>query len=250
MDIDNIVTESETFSKVLNSFYVYTGDTKDMHVQATCRSAGCWDMELTQWMIKNIQLGWTCLDVGANTFYFTEILARLVGKSGHVLAFEPQSRLCKMHEAAKMLNNYDNVGKIDIFNIALSNKKEEMLLRIWEQNVGGSDIVGEYVDGTHEDFGHYHTEPIYADTLTSVYDGPVDFIKIDIENHESFAFEGFSNYAKKCPLIVVELGFKQPDSFLLELKNKYKMEFLNGEKATIDAINQFDVVNVVLKIKE
>jgi FkbM family methyltransferase len=250
MQINNIASESVSFFKVLNDFYVYAGDKTDKFVQEECRSNGMWDIELTKWMIENIKPGWTCLDIGANTFYFTEIMARMVGSSGHVLAFEPITRICDLHKAAQALNNYDGVGKIDIKNIALSNKKDKMFLHIWEENLGGSRIVEEEYSGKHEDFGYYHTEPIYADRLDSVYSGAVDFIKIDVEGHESVVFEGFSDAAKNCPLIVIELGGGQPDNFLLELDNKYCMEFLNGEIATIDKIKEHSVVNVLLKIKQ
>jgi len=181
MKTERITTESITFSKVLNSFYVYTGDQTDKYVQATCREQGYWDKELTEWMIRNIQPGWVCLDIGANIFYFTEVMARRVGPSGRVLAFEPIERLCKSYTVATILNDYSNVGQIDVFNIALSNKKDNMVLNIWEEN------------------------------------------------------------------IVVELGSGQPDEFLVELNDKYTMEFLNGEAATFERIKEHDVVNVLLR---
>jgi hypothetical protein len=77
----------------------------------------------------------------------------------------------------------------------------------------------------------------------------LDFIKIDIEGHERFAFEGFSEVAKKCPLIVIELGNGQPDEFLHDLESKYTMEFLNGTHASIEEIKKHDVVNVLIKLK-
>jgi len=249
MNTNNPSAESFTFSKALDSFYVYTGDNKDRYVQATCKSSGYWDMELTQWMISNIKPGWTCLDIGANIFYFTEVMARATGPSGRVLSFEPIARLCKSYEAARALNDYSKTGQIDVFNIALSNKKDNLILNIWEENIGGSGIVNEHQVGNHGQHGNFYTEEIYADTLDSLYDGKIDFIKMDIEGHERFAFEGFSKAAKECPLLVVELGSGQPDEFLIELNDKYTMEFLNGEAATFNRIKEHDVVNVLLRRK-
>ena len=120
MNVDPKNLTSVTFSKVLDSFYVYTGDTTDKYVQKSCISQGVWDKELTEWMIKNIQPGWTCLDIGANVFYFTEVMARLVGSNGNVMAFEPIKRLCKSYEYARTLNEYDNAGKIEVLPFALS----------------------------------------------------------------------------------------------------------------------------------
>jgi FkbM family methyltransferase len=249
MNTGNPKSESITFSKALDSFYVYTGDATDRYVQATCKNSGYWDMELTQWMIKNLQPGWTCLDVGANIFYFTEVMARVVGKDGHVLSFEPISRLCNSYESARVLNDYSNAAEITIFNTALSNKKDNLILNIWEENIGGSGIVNDHQSGNHGQHGNFYTEEISANTLNSLYSGKIDFIKMDVEGHERFVFEGFSKEAWGCPLLVVELGSGQPDEFLVELNDKYTMEFLNGEEATFERIKQHDVVNVLLRRK-
>lgn len=247
MNTGNPTAGSITFSKALDSFYVYTGDPKDKYVQAACKNNGYWDMELTEWMIKNIQPGWTCLDIGANIFYFTEVMARIVGELGTVLAFEPISRLCTSYEAVNAFNDYSNAGEIEVFNVALSNKRDNLVLNIWEENIGGSGIVNEHQSGNHGQYGNFHTEEIFADRLDSIYDGKIDFIKIDVEGHERFVFQGFSDEAWKCPLLVVELGAGQPDEFLIELNSKYTMEFLNGEAATFERIKEHDVVNVLLR---
>lgn len=247
MNIEPKNLTSVTFSKVLDSFYVYTGDTTDRYVQKSCIDQGVWDKELTEWMIKNIQPGWTCLDIGANVFYFTEVMARLVGNNGSVLSFEPIKRLCKSYEYARTLNEYENAGKIEVMPFALSDKEDNLILNIWEENIGGSGIVHEHQIGNHGQHGNYYTEEIQANRLDSVYSGKVDFMKIDVEGHERFVFEGFSQMAKDCPLIVVELGSGQPDEFLVELNDKYDMTFLNGEAASFERIKQHDVVNVLLR---
>lgn len=240
---------SITFSKVLDAFYIYTGDKTDRYVQANCSTDGFWDKELTQWMINNIQPGWTCLDIGANTFYFTEVMARLAGPEGRILSFEPIKRLCNAYYTAKLLNDYTNLAPIEVFEFALSSKEDIMFLQIYEENIGGSRIVPMVYEGVHPDFGRFHTEAIPTKRLDSLSIDKIDFIKIDIESHESYAFEGFSDMAKQCPLIVIELGYLQPDNFLQDLDAKYIMEFLNGNPATIEEIKKHDVVNVLLKLK-
>jgi FkbM family methyltransferase len=246
MNIDPRNLTSVTFSKVLDTFYIYTGDITDRYVQKSCIDQGVWDKELTEWMIKNIKSDWVCLDIGGNIFYFTEVMARLVGSNGKVIAFEPIKRLCNSYKYARTLNDYNNVGSIEVMPFALSNKEDNLILNIWEENIGGSGIVHEHQIGNHGQYGNYYTEEIQAKRLDSVYTGKVDFMKIDVEGHERFVFEGFSQMAKDCPLIVVELGSGQPDEFLVELNNKYEMTFLNGEAASFEKIKEHDVVNVLL----
>jgi FkbM family methyltransferase len=243
-DIDSV-----TFTKVLDTFYIHTGDKLDRYVQLNCSENGVWDAELTQWMINNIQPGWTCLDIGANTFYFAEVMARLVGKDGRILAFEPIKRLCNEYYKAQRLNDYTNVAPIEVFEFALSAREDLLVLKIWEENVGASSITGSFVEGMHGTFGNYKLEGAVTKRLDSINLDRIDFIKMDIEGHERFAFEGFSEAAKKCPLIVVELGYGQPDNFMKDLETKYTMEFLNGTQATIEEIKKHDVVNVLLRLK-
>lgn len=247
MNINPEIKESITFSKVLDSFYVYTGDKTDRYVQKSCIDSGIWDKELTEWMILNIKPGWTCLDIGANIFYFTELMSRLTKENGKVLAFEPIDRLCNMYKIAQSFNSYDECSTIEVFPFALSDKEEDLILNIWEENIGGSGIVSEHRIGNHGQYGNFYTQPIKSNRLDSVYKDKIDFIKIDVEGHERFVFEGFSDSAKECPLLVVELGSGQPDEFLIELNSKYTMEFLNGEAATFERIKQYDVVNVLLR---
>jgi FkbM family methyltransferase len=237
------------FTKVLDAFYIYTGDKTDRYVQANCSTDGVWDKELTQWMINNIQPGWTCLDIGANTFYFAEVMARLVGQDGRILAFEPIKRLCNEYYKARCLNDYTNVAPIDVFEFALSAREDILVLKIWEENVGASTITGSFVEGMQGTFGNYKLEGVLTKRLDSIDLEKIDFIKIDIEGHERFAFKGFSEVAKKCPLIVIELGHGQPDEFLHDLESKYTMEFLNGTHASIEEIKKHDVVNVLIKLK-
>jgi FkbM family methyltransferase len=241
---------SVTFTKVLDTFYIYTGDKLDRYVQLNCSENGVWDAELTQWMINNIQPGWTCLDIGANTFYFAEVMARLAGQDGRILAFEPIKRLCNEYYRARCLNDYTNTAPIEVFEFALSAKEDILVLKIWEENVGASSITGSFVEGMHGTFGNYKLEGAVTKRLDSIDLDRIDFIKIDIEGHERFAFEGFSEAAKQCPLIVIELGYGQPDYFLEDIESKYTMEFLNGNHATIEEIKKHDVVNILLKNKQ
>jgi FkbM family methyltransferase len=236
-----------TFAKVLDSFYVYAGDLSDIYVQKFFREFGYWDEELTLWMVKNIKPGWTCLDIGANTFYFAELLARLVGENGKVLAFEPIKRLCEMHHQIKSFNRGPEIADIEIYNYGLSDSHGDKIIAIWDTNVGGSGIIGHHVEAVDAEHGNLHTENIKVKRLDEVFTDKIDFIKMDIEGHESWAFEGFPESALECPLLVVELGMHQPQKFFDWLEENYVMEFLNGTIATTEEIKKHHVVNVLLK---
>ena len=48
-----------------------------------------WQREVLQWMDTELKEGMTFLDIGANVGYYTLLGARLVAKSGKVIALEP-----------------------------------------------------------------------------------------------------------------------------------------------------------------
>lgn len=240
---------NKEFTKVLDKFYVYTGDEKDLYVQASCRDYGYWDKPLTDWMLNNIKPGWVCLDIGSNIGYFTDIMSRASGNDGLVLAFEPIKKLYYKNLESIKLNDYADASEIRLYNLALSNNVGSGFIKIWENNVGGSAVVDSQENGLHQDFGPYSSEEINIEKLSNIFDEPVDFIKIDVEGHERFAIEGFGPNVSEFKLMVIELGYGQPDYFMRELENKYHMEFIDGSSATINSIKQFDVVNVVLRKK-
>lgn len=237
------------FSKVLDDFFVYTGDEMDKHVQYHCKTNGVWDKQLTEWMILNIAPGSNCLDIGANNFYFSEVMSRIVGPSGKVTSFEPLKYLCDRHAEAMGKNNYDLSSPINIFNVGLSDIDGEKILQVWDENVGGSGIVDESTEGIHDAWGNYHSEAIKVNKLSSILNEKIDFIKMDIEGHESYAYQGFPDIVKECPLMVFELGSGQPQHFLDILRENYTLTFLDGSDAPDLEIRQHSVVNVLLRRK-
>src|SRR5690606_29173531 len=54
---------------------------------------GFFEPELTNFVIKHVRPGQTVVDAGANVGYVSLLLARKVGKTGHVIAYEPNPNL-------------------------------------------------------------------------------------------------------------------------------------------------------------
>jgi len=237
------------YYKVLDSFYTYAGDEDDKYVQHCFRTQGVWDDELTNFMIQNIKPGWKCLDIGSNTGYFAEVMARLAGPTGSVIAFEPIKRLVDAYEEGRKLNDYTDVAPIVMHNFGLSNETKDTNIHILPFNIGGSRISDEPGSGVYENGTKYLSETVHVKALKEIYDETPDFIKIDIENHEKFAFEGFSENTLRCPLIVIELGQEQPVSFLNYINKNYDLTYVSGVKAYTYDIIGHDVINIVMRKK-
>ena len=135
--------------------------------------------------LRHCPVGGVCLDAGAAMGYFTIHLARKVGPSGRVHAFEPNpynfarlKRHCEINGVA---------GWVELNQSALSDRQGTAVLHL-HQGASG--------DGTLEQFG---AEWPSSDRVpTDTVDGylarhgidQVDFAKVDVEWHELRLFEG------------------------------------------------------------
>lgn len=226
----NKIPNPKKYSKVLNSFYLDTSDESDNYVQKECREKGQWEPLVTVWMMKNIKKDWVCLDIGANIFYYTEVLARLVGTKGKVISFEPLPFLVEKYKKAQKYNEYSNSAPIEIKNYALSDKKQKFNMLVPKVNIGGSNIIFNNTVRMYD--GGYHLQEIDSTDLASIYSGHIDFMKIDIEGHEPIAWQGFSESAKNCPLILLELSNQHPKDFIDFIFREYHVSDILERKLT------------------
>jgi 23S rRNA G2069 N7-methylase RlmK/C1962 C5-methylase RlmI len=78
---------------------------------------GCFEPTTTRVIKEQVKQGMTVLDIGANVGCHTLQLAKLAGKNGKVIAFEPMSWALSKLKRNIALNNFDN---IKIEKLALS----------------------------------------------------------------------------------------------------------------------------------
>ena len=71
---------------------------------------GIYEPEVIRALQDHIRVGDTCLDVGGHVGYLTIIMARLVGPTGRVVAFEPVSETFEALQENVGLNSLENVG--------------------------------------------------------------------------------------------------------------------------------------------
>jgi FkbM family methyltransferase len=129
-----------------------------------------------------------CLDIGASignhTIYFSKILGC------EVTSFEP------MPESFEHLSDHCKLNEVDVdlHNIALGETKKEAGMRnnsVSHFNIGMYEVI----DGTG----------IQVDRLDDVFEGQVDFIKIDVEHYNIPLLKGakrtFMNQ-KKCDIFI------------------------------------------------
>src|SRR5262245_30439262 len=132
-------------------------------------------LEQERWFEKEMDFlrhwlrpGMTVIDIGANLGVYSVPMARLVGQTGHVFAYEPGSEARRLLERNRELNAAVN---LDISPLALSDRERDGRLVF-----GGSSEL--YALGDSGDGEMVHITSLDREDATRSWPSP-DFVKID-----------------------------------------------------------------------
>ena len=167
-----------------NKLYLDSRDSLHLSINGT------WEVTETKLIKKLVKKGDVALDIGAHIGYYTLLLEKLVGRSGEVIGFEPDSDNFQLLKKNVMVNGYTNtilenkavsntVGAVTLYRSALSSARG---------NLHNSD----------------NCEPVQVDavTLDSYFEGyerGIDFIKMDAEGAEACIMQGADSVLRKNP---------------------------------------------------
>ncbi len=139
-------------------------------------------------MLSQVREGMVVLDVGANIGYYTVQFARISGRTGRVIAFEPNPVMVAELKANIELNHLSNV---QVEPIALFNRDGEANLHC--------PLTGREAHGTlvpNETFEIKNVLKVRTrrldDFLKEAGMSFVDFMKVDVEGAERNVFQGAS----------------------------------------------------------
>lgn len=129
------------------------------------------------------------IDVGANIGYYTLLFARQVAPGGSILAIEPEPRNLEELRRNIEMNKLENVT---VLPIALGRHDGRVTVE-----AGMNGRVGPLIDGGGG---------VEIRRLDEIIDGPVDFIKVDVEGYESEVLAGASETLRRwMPALFVEV---------------------------------------------
>lgn len=136
-----------------------------------------------------IKRGDTVLDIGANVGYYTLLMARLVGDTGKVYAFEPDPLQFYYLKKNVIKNGYRNVVLV---NKAVSDHNGTGHLFLCDLNTGNHKIYDcgrnrEYID----------VDTVTLDALFPNREKNIGFIKIDVEGAEPAVINGMERLIDK-----------------------------------------------------
>lgn len=151
---------------------------------------------------KLLQKGDKVVDIGANLGYFSRLMLKCVGKSGHVYSVEPVKPFFKTLSWA-----LGKASNITLYNYALGTESKHIQLSI-PDNVGyirtGLPKVVEQPIDDNQAYKIFEAEMVRGSELLSAIP-KIDFIKCDIEGFEQYVIPELEPIiAKHLPVLQIE----------------------------------------------
>lgn len=147
---------------------------------------GFFEPELTNFVIKHVRPGQTVVDAGANVGYVSLLLARKVGKTGHVIAYEPNPNLVPWIRENMALNYVSEI--VDVRPKAVYASRAQLDFNVLGKFSGQSSICDREFR-YDEKVTRVQAEAEPLDDLRETFEH-VDLVKLDIEGAELHAFLG------------------------------------------------------------
>jgi FkbM family methyltransferase len=152
---------------------------------------------------RTARSGMTVLDVGAHIGYFTVLMARLVGATGRVHAFEPLDSVATLLERSIRENRFED--RVCLARVAVGDGSgtRQLVFASRTLNSGGAYLAGP--DGSVP-AGHEERDVPVVALDDYPLRRPVAFIKVDVEGAEPLVFRGAERLLREDrPVVLAEV---------------------------------------------
>ena len=161
---------------------------------------GLMGREEKSFLEKRVRPGMHVVDIGANLGVYTLLLSRLTGRSGTVVAFEPDPEL---FEALQVNCRVNPAGNVELRNLAAGSRSGEMTLARSLVNAGDNRMER---SGSPSGFVRRTVVPVA--TVDEIVAGrPVDFVKVDVQGWESEVLRGMTRVIASNPVLQIFLEY-------------------------------------------
>ena len=149
---------------------------------------GTYEAETQRLFLKHIPRGAVVYDLGAHRGFFSLLAAKIVGKEGRVVAFEPLEQHVRLIMTHSDLNGITNIAP---YRFAISDRNGIVAFTDLEDHWANTCVPQSPMFNSES-----ATHRVEARTLDGLIDGgmlPPHFIKMDIEGSEYNALKGARN---------------------------------------------------------
>ena len=202
---------------------------------------------------NNVKDGDNVVDLGANIGYFTLILAKLVGPTGKVFAFEPDPRNLALLKKNVEYNNYKNVI---IIPKAVSNVNDRCTLYTGQKTFGQNKIYKPKKTKTQK-FIPIDSETVRLDDFfkTNGLLDKISFIKMDVEGAEFLALSCMKEILKlnknikiftEAEISYLEDAGSSYDQFIdLLTENDFTFSLVDNRSETLTKVNKSQLEKIL-----
>jgi FkbM family methyltransferase len=166
-------------------------DSRDVSIAPHLILEGVYEEHTDAVLRRIVKRGMHVVEIGANVGLFMLLMARAVGPSGSVYAFECDPTLARIARDNLEVNGLSRVGTVD--ERAVSKASGELEFRAALKHRGGGTLV----HGLQQipELGETERETIVVHAVTldqfaATYDRKIDFLKIDAEGAEPDIIRG------------------------------------------------------------
>jgi FkbM family methyltransferase len=182
----------ETFKLVL--------DTSDVSVGRPIMTAKEYEPHLCAFVKSVLRPKMTVVDVGANVGFYTMMFASIVGSTGKVIAFEPNSENNRLILLSLEANKF---SQVQLFPFALAESAGSVFFSPMLGSNGG------LMPSTSETLTHPNCTVVPCHRLDAMVTEHIDFIKIDVEGAEYRALSGGMELIKRFrPIVTTEFSME------------------------------------------
>ncbi len=206
---------TKIFSGVLRGMYFSMPQ-----LERAAFALGTYERHLVATITTHVQPGAITYDIGANAGYLTLVMAKLVGRQGHIFAFEPDPKNIKALEANLQINGLSNVTAVAK---AVSNNSGIVTFASFDYSLVGHIAQ----DNTPDDANLFQVESTSLDDFVFIENNPKPtFIKIDVEGAEEQVLRGALRVLRDVrPVILAEIRGGNTWQNVSELMKTYNYGF-------------------------
>lgn len=206
--------DDRVLCKVLGQLLMFV-DGRDEGFAPHMMMNGYWEMWGSQVVARSLKPGMLAIDVGANTGYYTLMMAMGVGSTGSVVAFDPNKRLCQLLRASCALNGFASFASV--YEVALSNFNQKRGFAMSSSEPLNSGFVGIPGAKVSDEYAETLTVvDVDTRTLDSYGFAGVGLVKVDVEGAEYEVWEGMKETVKRSPDICVVMETNASRAYALD----------------------------------
>jgi len=183
-------------------FWFNSGD-REMGVKM---AVGEYEPQSVELIKKYCKKGMYCLDIGAQTGFYSLIFASIVKEQGKVFSFEPLESSYKLLLKNIKENHYENI--VFPYNLACSDHEGSLKA----SKLANMIVIGE--SNTGEEIN------IKSIRIDDIINKKIDLVKIDVEGHEPAVIKGM----KGCLLKYKPIIFSEINDYWLSKCSNYDAE--------------------------